>query len=133
MGVAPFPKAIGDRQEVLFEYRPHQHRYRFLDDFVLDFREPDRAFLSVVLGDPHALDRRGHVGPRSQPLVQVPQVDLQVLLVVLYGDSTQPRCTVSAQLVEGLAKEIEIHAVDQAGEDPIRMCDRLLCDLPKLC
>jgi len=133
VGVAPFPKAVGDRQEVLFEYRPHQHRYRFLDDFVFDFHKPNRAFLAVVLVDPHALDRRDHVGPPCQPLVQVLQVGLQVLFVILYGDSTQSRCAVPTQLKEGFSKKIEVHAVDQAGEDPIRMCDRLLCDLPKLC
>jgi site-specific DNA recombinase len=59
VGVAPFPKAVGDRQEVLFEYRPHQHRYRFLYDLVFDFRDSDRTFLSVVLVNPHAPDRRG--------------------------------------------------------------------------
>jgi hypothetical protein len=79
----------------------------------------------------HTLDQRGHVGLRSQPLVQVLEIGLQVLFVVPYGDSTQSRCAVSAQLKDGLAKKVEIHAVDQAGEDPIRMFDRLLCDLPK--
>jgi hypothetical protein len=64
--------------------------------------------------------------------VQVREVGLQVLFVVLDGNSTHSRCAVSAQLIEGLAKKVEIHAVDQAGEDPIRMLDRLLCDLPKL-
>jgi hypothetical protein len=50
--------------------------------------------------------------------VEVLEVGLQVLLEVLDCDSTQSRCAVSAQRVEGLAKKIEIHAVNQAGKRP---------------
>jgi site-specific DNA recombinase len=104
MGVAPFPKAIGTREKVLLIYRSHQHRYRFLYDLVFDLRDPDRAFLAVVLVDPHALDRRSLVGLRAQALVQPVQVGLQVLRVVPRVDPAQPRRSIAPQPVVGLSK-----------------------------
>jgi hypothetical protein len=127
-----FPKSIRERIEVLLVHRPHEHRYRFLNDLVFDFQQPDRALLSSVLVDPHPLDRRRDIALRLQAFIKVRQVGFQLLAIVLRGDPAQARGAVLAQSVVGFSKKVHIHTVDQGRKDPIRMFDRLLCNLPEL-
>ncbi len=63
--------------------------------------------------------------------MKIIQVGFQILAIVLRGYPAQARCTVLAQSVVGFSKKVHIHTVDQAGKDPIRMFDRLLCNLSK--
>src|SRR5919108_838696 len=91
MGAATRPKAIGGVQKVLLIDRCQQHRPRSLDNLVLKRGLADRASASIVLLDPHTLDRRCLVRPAAESLVEVPQVLFEAFGILLCRDPVNPR------------------------------------------
>jgi len=64
--------------------------------------------------------------------MQLNQVGFQIPTIILGGYPAQARRTVLAQSVVGFSKKVHVHTVDQSSKYPVRMFDRLLCNLLEL-
>src|SRR5208283_19165 len=89
-----FPKSMGEAFEVLLIDCPQDHGHCPLSDLVLEPGHPNRPLSSVVLVQPHPLGRRRLVASGTQPLVEVPEVLVEVLAVLLCGHSVHTRCCI---------------------------------------
>jgi len=67
-----------------------------------------------------------------QTLMKVDQVGFQIPAIILCGYPAQSRRAVLAQSVVGFSKKVHVHTVNQGGKYPVRMFDRLLCNLLEL-
>ena len=81
----------------------YQHGHGALHDLVLKRRQPNRTLTPIGLGEPLPLHGRRLIPPTAQPLVQVPQVLLQVLGVSFRRHPVDPRRTIFARPVIRLA------------------------------
>ena len=64
--------------------------------------------------------------------MEIDQIGFQLPAIVLHGYPAQARRAILAQPMVGFSKKVHIHTVDQGGKYPVRMFDRLLCNLPEL-
>jgi len=87
MGAALRTETVRTVTEVLLVDRLQHVAHGTLDDLVLERREPYRPFSGPVFLDVHTPDRLMSIAHRLQPLVQVPEVFLQVPPVVILRDA----------------------------------------------
>ena len=87
MGAASTPKTIRAVQKVLLVHGLQHFGHGTLDNLVLQRRDPNRSRRPIILGDVHPSDRLMSITLRLHPLVQLPEVALQILPVILLGDS----------------------------------------------
>ena len=99
--------------------RCQQHRYRSLDNFVLERRLPHRALLSVLLVDPDAFHGRCLVASAAQSLVQGVQVLVEVCGLLLRRHPIAPRGTGLARVAVRLPQKVSIHQVRQRRKDAV--------------
>jgi hypothetical protein len=99
-----------------------------LSDLVLERGHPDRSLSSVVLIPPYAFHRGRFITPGAQPLVEVPEVLVEVLPIFLCGHSIYSRRCVFARAVKGFFEELDIDQVSQRREHPLWIADCLLCN-----
>src|SRR5689334_11664534 len=93
MRAATRSKAIGAVQEVLLVDRFEQHRYRSLDDLILERGFADGTLTPVFLLDPDALDGRCLIASAAQSLMQIAQILVKVFGIRLRCDPVNARGT----------------------------------------
>jgi hypothetical protein len=99
--------------------RFQQHRYRSLDDLVLERRLADRALAPIVLLDPDPLYGRCLIASTAETRVQVGQVLIEVFGIALRRDPVDPRSTCLARVAVRFAQKVFIDQVGQGRKDPI--------------
>ena len=82
-----------------------QQHHRALDPLVLEAGLASRPLLPVVRLDPYPLDWRRAIPLIAPPLVQVPEVVVEVLSLRLGRHLLHPRCTVFTGLSLGCQQE----------------------------
>src|SRR5262249_18505244 len=90
MRTATLPQAVRGIVEVLLVDRFQQHRYRSLNNLVLERRLANRALAPVVLLDPDALHRCCLIASTAETLIQVTQVLVEGLGIALRRDPIDP-------------------------------------------
>src|SRR6266545_3966270 len=105
-------------QKVLLMHSFEDHRYRSLNEFVLDRRYAEGSALSAILRDPDASYWRGFVPAAPKPLAQPAQIRIEIRRIVLRAllinsDSTilpnsLPRC-LQKLLVHQMRQRCESH------------------------
>src|SRR5262249_7750939 len=131
MRAAPRSKAIGAVQKVLLVDRFEQHRYRSLDDLILERGFANGALTPVFLLDPDPLDGRGLVASVPQTLMQIAQMLVQVFGICLRCDPVNARGTGLARVTVCLPQKVLIDQVGQGREYPLRVAGRLCCNALK--
>jgi hypothetical protein len=125
MRAAPRSKAIGAVQEVLLVDRFEQHRYRSLDDLILERGFADWSLTPVLLLDPDALDGRGLVASAPQTLMQIAQILVKVFGICLRCDPVKARGTGLARVTICLPQKVLVDQGGQGREYPRRFAGRL--------
>jgi hypothetical protein len=88
-------------------------RQGVLDEIVLERTHANRPCLTLILRDADPSDRLVPILLRPQPLVQRPEVPLQVLPVLLLGDPVHPHRRLLAQTAVG---PLQRRHIDQMGQ-----------------
>jgi hypothetical protein len=104
------------------------HHHRPLDNLVLKAGFPYWPLLAIFLLDPHPLDRRRHIPIVAQPLMQVPQVRVQVLSVLLRCHLVHSWGTALPGLAIGFQQELTVDQVKHVVEHHFRIVLGLLCN-----
>jgi hypothetical protein len=107
----PFAQAMGDPMTCRREDGLQNPHHRALDHRVLAAGFASRPRLPVVLLDPYPVDGRRYIPIIAQPLVQVPEVVVEVLSLLLARHLVHPRCTVFTGLALGVPHELPVHHV----------------------
>ena len=126
MGTTPRTKTIRARSKVLLIYGFQHFAQSILDQLVLKTGQADGTLplAPSVLGDIHPSDRLVAISLRTQPLVQVPEIRLQVLPVVRLGDTIHAyRCVLTLAVV-GASQGIQVHQVCQRTKLGVRLALR---------
>lgn len=113
----PGPKAMREGVKVLLVYCSQHHGHGTLHDLVFKRGQSDGALTSIGLDEPLPLHRRGVIPPAAQPLVQVPQVLVQVRGILRCRYPVDPRRAIFARPAVRLAQEVYIHQVHQRRKD----------------
>ena len=116
MLAAPRPEPIRQSEEVLFVDRIQHHHDRTLDNLVLQRRNRQRALASIRLRDEPPPRWLRPVRPPMDPLVQVPDLAVEVCLVVLPRQSIRSGGSVLPQCVERRPQHPDINVVEERGE-----------------
>ena len=119
MRAATLPKAVRAVVEVLLVDRFQQHRYRSLDNLVLERRLANRALAPVLLLDPDALHGHCLIASAAQTLMQVVQVLVEVFGILLRRHPIDPWGTGLARVAIRLPQKVLVHQVGQGRKDPI--------------
>jgi hypothetical protein len=127
MGTVPLAKAVGKRLEVWLEDRLPEHHHRPLDNLVLEAGFAYRPLLAIILLTPDPLDGRRHIPIVAQPLVQVPEILLQVFGILLRLYLVHPRRTVLPGAAIGFPQEVTVNQVKHVVEPHLRIALCLLC------
>jgi hypothetical protein len=106
------PEAMGAGVKIRFEDGLQDHHHRPLDHLVLEAGLPYGPLLPSVLLDPYPLDWRCHIPMGAEPLMQVPQVVVQVLSIRRGRHRVYPRCTLLAGQPIGFSKEVVVDHVN---------------------
>jgi hypothetical protein len=128
MGTMALPAAMGKGMEILLEDGLQEHHHRPLDDLVLKAGFPYGPLLSAFLLDPHPLDGRRHLPIIAEPLMQVPQMLVQVFGVLLRRDLVHAWGPALPGLVIGFPQELPVDQVKHVVEHHGRMVLGLLCN-----
>jgi hypothetical protein len=116
MGAVALPKAVGKGIKILVEDCLQDHDDCPLDNLVLKAGLAYWPLLPPFLLDPYPLDWRCHIPIVAQPLMQVPEVVLQVLSVLRGRYLVYPRGTVLAGQPIGFQKEVVVDQVQHVVE-----------------
>jgi hypothetical protein len=116
MGTVALPKAMGKGMEILLEDRLQDHDHCPLDNLVLKAGLAYGPLLPPFLLDPYPLDWRCHILIVAQPLMQVPQVVLQVRSVLRGRHLVYPRSTLLAGQTIGFAKQVPVDQMKHVVE-----------------
>jgi hypothetical protein len=119
MRAATLPKAVRAVVEVLLVDRFQQHRYRSLDNLVLERRLANWALAPIVLLDPDALHGHCLIASTTETLLQVMQVFVEVFGIALRRDPIDPWGTGLPRVAVRLSQEGLVHEVGQGRKDPI--------------
>src|SRR5438445_6052397 len=101
----PRPEAVGKRMQVRREDGFQDHHHRPLDTLVLTAGLPSWPLLALFFLDPPPLDRRRPIPIGAQPLMQLAQVLVHVLVVLLRRDLVHACGTALVGLVRGFPQE----------------------------
>src|SRR6476660_7164369 len=93
MGTVALPEALGEGMKIRFQDRLQAHHHRPLDTLVLNAGLASWPLLPPFLLDPYPFDRWRDVPIVAQPLMQVPEVVVQLLGVLRGRHLIYPRCT----------------------------------------
>ncbi len=126
MWTVPLEKAMGKLIKILSEDGLQDHHHRPLDDFVLEAGFAYRPLLPIFLLDPHPFDRRRDIPIVAQPLMQVPEVVVQVLGVLRGRHLVHPRRAGLAGQTIGFQQEITVDHVKHVVEHHLRIAVCLL-------
>jgi len=113
---APWPEPVGEAEKVLLVDGVEHLDDGPLDDLVLQRGDTERPLPPVSLRDVHPPRRHCPVGAVVDPLVQVPEVGLQVLAVGPPCQPVHPRCGPLAQRLIGRPQAFQINMVQQRRE-----------------
>jgi len=94
--------------KILLDDRLHAHHHCPLDDLVLTAGLASGPLLPPFLRDPYPFDRRRHVPIAPQPLMQVPEVLVQVFGVRLRCDLVHAWSTARVGLALGFPETIPV-------------------------
>src|SRR5262245_59594327 len=112
----PFSEAMGELMKLRLEDGLQNHYHRSLDNLVLEAGVAYRPLFPIILLDPYSFDGRRHIPIIAQPLVQVPEVVVQVLRVLLGRHLVHPRCTAFTGLSIGFQQELTVNQVKHVVE-----------------
>src|SRR5215475_15979334 len=116
MGTVALPKAMGKGREILREDRLQDHDHCPLDNLVLNAGLAYWPLLPPFLLDPYPLDWRCPIPIVAQPLMQVPEVVLQVLGVLRGRPLVYPRSTMLAGPTIGFSKKVPVDQMQHVVE-----------------
>src|SRR5262249_37675982 len=125
MRAATRSQAIGAVPQGLLVDRFAQHRYRSLDDLILERGFADGALTPVFLLDPDALDGRGLVAAAPQTLMQIAQMLVKGCGICLRCDPVNARGTGLVRVTGCLPQKVLIDQGRQGRESPRRFAGRL--------
>ena len=125
MRAATRSKAIGAVQEVLRVDRFEPHRYRSLDDLLLERGCADWTLPPVFLRDPDALDGRGLGASAAQTLMPSAPILVKVCGIGLRCDPVNARGPRRARVTVGLPQQARIDQGCQGRAYPRGVAGRL--------
>jgi hypothetical protein len=107
----PFAKALGKPIKIVLDDSRQNPHHRSLDNFVLAAGFAYRPLLPICLLEPYPLDWRRHLPIGAQPLVQVPQVLVQVGGILRGRYLVPPRRTALTGLTLGFPQALTVAQV----------------------
>jgi hypothetical protein len=110
------PEAIAETDKVLLVDALKDPENGLLDDFVFQRGNPQWALPTIGLGHPGATGRLSSVGSPVNPIMEVNEVVLQVLLVFMPSHTIDSNGRRLLQIVEGFGQAVLIDMVQQGCE-----------------
>ena len=109
-------EAIAETEKILLMDALQNPKYRLLDDLVFQRSDAQRSLAAVGLGNPLSTRRLSPVGSPVNPIMEVRNVDLHVLLVVLPCDPVHTDGRRPLQVEECFGQAVFIDMVQQGCE-----------------
>ena len=96
--VAPRPEAVGEPKKIDFVDNTKDLGHRALDDFVFQRRHTERPLAAIRFRNINSAHRQRPIAPGVNPLAEILQTFLQILLVGFYRFPVDSRTRTSASI-----------------------------------